>query len=305
MVLVPLRDLRWWACRRPRPSSRSAWRTSAARRSRRPPGPTRWRSAPGSSGPAPPRPRVRAALRGAGAGPRGARAGPSRGGDFVHSTPPRSTSWSPTSRLLRDAVPRGTRMGFVVGTLTPDGEVDAEVVRRLVAACGPAPVTFHKAFDSVPDQRAALALLRDLGVTRVLTSGGPGPAVDHLPALADLVRAAGDDVRVAVGGGVRPATWRGSWPHRGARGAPARAGSGRVGGQVGRLRRRWPQRHRPRRAGRGDGGARPLSHARAVSPGNRTARASGSTPDTSSSGNTGRSTGGGRAGRGPGRPRRA
>lgn len=126
-----------------------------------------------------------------------------RGGDFVHSTAEVDVMVTDVE-VLRDAVPHGTRLGFVVGTLTPDGEVDAEVVRRLVAACGPAPVTFHKAFDSVPDQRAALALLRDLGVTRVLTSGGPGTAVDHLPALADLVRAAGDDVRVAVGGGVRP-----------------------------------------------------------------------------------------------------
>ena len=105
----------------------------------------------------------------------------------------------------RAAVPAGTRLGFVIGTLEPDGNVDAGAVRRLVGACGDAPVTFHKAFDSVPDKRSALALLRDLGVSRVLTSGGSGPAVDHLPALADLVRRGGDDLRIAVGGGVRPA----------------------------------------------------------------------------------------------------
>jgi copper homeostasis protein len=38
----------------------------------------------------------------------------------------------------------------------------------------------------------------------VLTSGGAGPALDHLPRLADLVARGGDDVRIAVGGGVRP-----------------------------------------------------------------------------------------------------
>ena len=81
----------------------------------------------------------------------------------------------------------------------------AAAAALLVAACGDAEVTFHKAFDSVPDKPATLPLLRDLGVTRVLTSGGSGPAVDHLPELAGLVRAAGDDVRIAVGGGVRPA----------------------------------------------------------------------------------------------------
>ena len=58
----------------------------------------------------------------------------------------------------------------------------------------------------MPDHPSALALLADLGVSRVLTSGGPGPAIDRLPELADLVRRGGEDVRIAVGGGVRPAS---------------------------------------------------------------------------------------------------
>ena len=127
-----------------------------------------------------------------------------RAGDFVHSGQELEVMVADVE-ATRSAVPAGTRLGFVIGTLQPDGSVDAGAVRRLVAACGGAPVTFHKAFDSVPDRPSALALLRDLGVRRVLTSGGSGPAVDHLPALADLVRRGGDDVRIAVGGGVRPA----------------------------------------------------------------------------------------------------
>jgi copper homeostasis protein len=105
----------------------------------------------------------------------------------------------------RAALGGSARLGFVIGTLEPDGTIAARAVRRLVAACGDAPVTFHKAFDSVPDKVEGLALLGDLGVTRVLASGGPGPALDHLPVLADLVRRGGDEVRIAVGGGVRPA----------------------------------------------------------------------------------------------------
>lgn len=127
-----------------------------------------------------------------------------RAGDFVHSAQELDVM-AADIEATRSAVPAGTRLGFVLGTLEPDGTVDTTAVRRLVAACGDAPVTFHKAFDSVPDKRSALGLLRDLGVTRVLTSGGSGPAADHLPALADLVRRGGDDVRIAVGGGVRPA----------------------------------------------------------------------------------------------------
>lgn len=125
-----------------------------------------------------------------------------RGGDFVHSLPEIEVMAADIA-AVRGAVPSTARVGFVIGTLAADGRVDVDAVRRLAAACGDAPVSFHKAFDSVPDKQSALGLLADLGVTRVLTSGGDGPAVDHLPVLADLVRRGGEDVRIAVGGGVR------------------------------------------------------------------------------------------------------
>lgn len=125
-----------------------------------------------------------------------------RGGDFVHS-PQEVDVMVADIEAVRATVPPTAPVGFVIGTLAADGSVDVDAVRRLVAACGDAPVSFHKAFDSVPDKRSALRLLADLGVTRVLTSGGDGPAVDHLPLLADLVRRGGEDVRIAVGGGVR------------------------------------------------------------------------------------------------------
>jgi copper homeostasis protein len=127
-----------------------------------------------------------------------------RGGDFVHSLAEVAVMVDDIE-AVRSSVPSGSRLGFVIGTLRADGTIDAEAVRRLVTACGDAPVSFHKAFDSVPDKPSALAQLADLGISRVLTSGGPGPALDHLPELADLVRRGGDAVRIAVGGGVRPA----------------------------------------------------------------------------------------------------
>ncbi|WP_210438982.1 copper homeostasis protein CutC [Nocardioides xinjiangensis] len=127
-----------------------------------------------------------------------------RPGDFVHS-PQEVDVMVADIEATRAAIGDAAALGFVVGTLEPDGAVAVDAVRRLVAACGDAPVTFHKAFDSVPDKASGLALLADLGVSRVLTSGGPGPALEHLPELADLVRRGGDDVRIAVGGGVRPA----------------------------------------------------------------------------------------------------
>src|SRR5918994_684888 len=96
-----------------------------------------------------------------------------RPGDFVHS-PEEVEVMVADIEAVRGALAGSARLGFVVGTLTSDSVVDAGAVRRLVAASGDAPVTFHKAFDSVPDQASALALLADLGVSRVLTSVGGG-----------------------------------------------------------------------------------------------------------------------------------
>ena len=127
-----------------------------------------------------------------------------RGGDFVHSAEEVAVM-AADIEAVRSALGRSADLGFVIGTLGPDAGIAVDAVRRLVDACGDAPVTFHKAFDSVPDKPSGLALLADLGVSRVLTAGGPGPALDHLPVLAHLVARGGDDVRIAVGGGVRPA----------------------------------------------------------------------------------------------------
>jgi copper homeostasis protein len=98
----------------------------------------------------------------------------------------------------------------VLGALTPALRVDAALVRRLVEAAGPLEVVFHRAFDEIEDRRAALAELADLGVARVLTSGGAADAHAGRFALRELVDATRERVdaargRVAIlpGGGVR------------------------------------------------------------------------------------------------------
>jgi copper homeostasis protein len=111
--------------------------------------------------------------------------------------------------LVRDvrAAVRAGAAGVVVGALRADGEVAEDDVRALVEAADGRPVTFHRAFDVVPDRRRALDRLAALGVSRVLTSGGAATAPDGLAALAELARhARSTDVAVEVmaGGGVRP-----------------------------------------------------------------------------------------------------
>ena len=110
-------------------------------------------------------------------------------------------------RDVRAAVRAGVA-GVVAGALTPGAEVDADAVRRLVDAAGGLPVTFHRALDVVPDRRRALDRLADLGVRRVLTSGGAARAVDGLAVLRELVdhpAARSGRLEVMAGGGVRVA----------------------------------------------------------------------------------------------------
>jgi len=94
--------------------------------------------------------------------------------------------------------------GVVLGALTPAGIVDSIAVARLVAAARPASVTFHRAFDEIADQEAALEELVRLGVDRILTSGGATDAFEGRSRLRKLVLRARGRIVVMAGGGVRP-----------------------------------------------------------------------------------------------------
>jgi copper homeostasis protein len=91
---------------------------------------------------------------------------------------------------------------FVFGFLKEDDTVNEERIREFVDLAHPIPVTFHMAFNRVPDQRAAIDLLADMGVKRILTSGRDGKAPDQLDHLKELVDYAGDRIVVMPGAGI-------------------------------------------------------------------------------------------------------
>ena len=126
-----------------------------------------------------------------------------RGGDFVYDADEVASMLADIAAIRR--LPTEVRVGFVVNALTADGRVDEAVTARLVAACGDAPITFSRAFDEVVEQPAALDELARLGVHRVLTGGGRGPAADHHEELRALVGHAGPRIGVLAAGGVRAA----------------------------------------------------------------------------------------------------
>jgi copper homeostasis protein len=121
-----------------------------------------------------------------------------RAGDFVYSDDEMAKALD-DSTVARQ---RGAH-GLVLGVLHPDGRIDVDRTRRLVDRADGLPVTFHRAFDAVPDQRAALEDTIAAGASRILTSGGAATAEDGIERLAALVQQAGERLTVLAGGGVR------------------------------------------------------------------------------------------------------
>src|SRR3954470_4917005 len=95
--------------------------------------------------------------------------------------------------------------GIAFGALTAEGGVDEALMRSLIALARPMSVTFHRAFDLVRDQDAAVESLVALGVDRVLTSGGAPTAMEGAGSIARLVQRAGDRMIVTAGGSITAA----------------------------------------------------------------------------------------------------
>jgi copper homeostasis protein len=121
-----------------------------------------------------------------------------RGGDFVYDH-------DEVTVMLDDiaAARHLNAAGVVLGALRIDGTIDVGTTARLIDHARPLSVTFHRAFDLVPEPREALENLVRIGVDRVLTAGGSGPARDNIAALRSLVRQAAGRIAVMAGGSIR------------------------------------------------------------------------------------------------------
>ena len=61
--------------------------------------------------------------------------------------------------------------GFVIGCLTPDGDLDREAMLPLVDACGGKGITLHRCIDVSRDPVQTYLDAKELGIDTVLTSG--------------------------------------------------------------------------------------------------------------------------------------
>lgn len=80
-------------------------------------------------------------------------------------------------------------LSLVIGMLRVDRSIDKELLERVLEAADGMDMTFHRAFDEIPDQLAALNVLsRYKQITDVLTSGGKATAPEGAERIAVLQR---------------------------------------------------------------------------------------------------------------------
>jgi copper homeostasis protein len=121
-----------------------------------------------------------------------------RGGDFSYSR-------DEFEAMKRDIVlAKQFRVdGIAVGVLTVDADIDAIRLNELIELARPLQVTFHRAFDMTRNLQKSLDTLIARGVDRVLTSGGEQSALKGAETIKRLAAAAGNQIRVMAGGGIR------------------------------------------------------------------------------------------------------
>ena len=100
--------------------------------------------------------------------------------------------------------------GFVIGCLTPEGELDRETMMPLIDACDGKGITLHRCIDVSRDPVETYLKAGEMGIDTVLTSGGAASAWLGKEAIARMIalRDAVGGPEVLIGAGVRPSVIR-------------------------------------------------------------------------------------------------
>lgn len=124
-----------------------------------------------------------------------------RGGDFVYN----DIELKIMHTDLIEAKKLGTD-GVVIGCLTPSGWLDEEALEVLIDSAEGLQITFHMAFDAIPQehQYEAIDWLVEHGVHRILTHGGvAGTNIeDNFAHLKQLIAHADGRIIILPGGGI-------------------------------------------------------------------------------------------------------
>lgn len=119
-----------------------------------------------------------------------------RAGDFCYD--------QSDQKAMRDSIEAVQKVGLagvVIGASKGD-QLDITALRDLVAAAEGLEVTLHRVIDLLSDPLAAMEQAIELGINRILTSGGATRAVDGQAMLRAMQKAAKGRIEIMVGSGV-------------------------------------------------------------------------------------------------------
>lgn len=122
-----------------------------------------------------------------------------REGGFCYTDTEFATAVEDARQLLANGAD-----GLVFGFLYQDGTLDfgrTRILAELAQAAGKETV-FHRAIDVVPDWRAALDTLMDLGITRVLTSGQEPDVSLGTQTVREMIDYAAGRIQILPGAGI-------------------------------------------------------------------------------------------------------
>lgn len=91
--------------------------------------------------------------------------------------------------------------GVVIG-VARTGQLDVAGIEGLFRAANPMHVTLHRVFDTLSDPMKAIEIAADIGIDRILTSGGAATAHQGIDQIRQYVDFAGDRLAIMAGGGI-------------------------------------------------------------------------------------------------------
>lgn len=123
-----------------------------------------------------------------------------RAGDFLY-TPEEIQLMADQIRNLKEL----GASGFVIGCLTPEGNLDKAAMAPLVEAAKGCGLTLHRCIDVSRDLRQTYLDAASLGIDTILTSGGESSCVKGMEAIASLLalRDETSGPEILIGAGVK------------------------------------------------------------------------------------------------------
>lgn len=120
-----------------------------------------------------------------------------RGGNFVYS--------KEEIEIMKEDIKIFKELGvkgIVLGCLTHDNKIDLELTKELVDLAYPMEVTFHKAIDEISNPLDYIDDLANIGIKRILTSGGKATALDGKNLINEMIKKSNGRIKIVVAGKV-------------------------------------------------------------------------------------------------------